>query len=275
MNTTIINLDTFASILLVACCDAVKAHPTKTPIFIHAGGKGWTPCSNLEGFVPVDPTGDLFHNFVTERGTTKVTVKAAGAFVRRNAEGLYEAFVARCTGEPETDPQETVEVAEIAPEETPAAIDAPTNDAADVEAVVAASEGNEKAAPEAAQEAVEEPITEAKEDVVTDELEAKECASEAKTDNERGAEGEKDAEAPAPFATEQPRRRGPQPMARVKFEPGAVNLRSFKGQTYEVAVLADGKRCTIDGKEFSSLSTAAKEVLGLHVSGLKFWGFVR
>ncbi len=72
----------------------------------------------------------------------------------------------------------------------------------------------------------------------------------------------------------QPKRRGPQAAARVKLAPGAVNRRLYKGQTYEVAILADGKRCTVDGKEYSSLSTAALQVLGLHVSGVKFWNFV-
>ncbi len=73
--------------------------------------------------------------------------------------------------------------------------------------------------------------------------------------------------------TERAKSRGPQAAARVKLAPGAVNRRVYKGRTYEVAILADGKHCTVDGQEYSSLSAAAFQVLGLHVSGVKFWNF--
>ncbi len=59
----------------------------------------------------------------------------------------------------------------------------------------------------------------------------------------------------------------------VKLEAGAVNSRIYKGKEYTVRILEDGKRCTVNGQEFSSLSAAALGVARQHVSGLKFWRF--
>ncbi len=61
----------------------------------------------------------------------------------------------------------------------------------------------------------------------------------------------------------------------LKPKPGAVNVRARKGKEYTVQILADGKRCSVDGQEYSSLSTAAFRMFDLHVSGVKFGQFVR
>ncbi len=59
----------------------------------------------------------------------------------------------------------------------------------------------------------------------------------------------------------------------MKMEAGAVNHRSYKGKEYTVQILADGKRCTVDGVEFSGLSMAVLRMFDLHISGVKFRGF--
>ncbi len=275
--TETIDIITFTAALTAALTVAVKAHPAKTPIFVRPDGKGWTSDSRFDGFLPVDPTGDLFHDFVVERGTVKVTKKAAGAFVRRNAESLYNDFIGRLKAaqeaaapaeqeeEPATEPEgeeaaeEAAAAADIAPAEDAPAVDGPVADNADVEPVVTDTEqaGEDEASGEdEAERPEEEPAAEQE-----DEQAAPVAAAEVQ------------AESLAP--AEQPKRRGPQAAPRVTFAPGAVNLRSYKGQVYEVRILADGKRCTVDGQEFSSLSTAALQMFELHVSGVKFWGFVR
>lgn len=56
---------------------------------------------------------------------------------------------------------------------------------------------------------------------------------------------------------------------------GATVTKEYKGTSYEVVILADGKRCTVNGTEYSSLSAAVRKVIGQQVSGQKFWGFAQ
>ncbi len=121
---------------------------------------------------------------------------------------------------------------------------------------MADTEGNEEAD---AEEGCDEPAQE-------------EAAIEGEVD---AVANEQEAEASTAPAIEQTKRRGPQALPRVKLEPGAVNVRACKGKEYTVPILADGKHCSVNGQEYSSLSTAAFRMFDLHVCGVKFWQFVR
>lgn len=84
------------------------------------------------------------------------------------------------------------------------------------------------------------------------------------------------AEAPATEAEETPAAdTNPAPNARPAVAPGVTVTKVYKGVCYEVSILADGKRCTVNGTEYSSLSTAVRKVIGQQVSGQKFWGFAQ
>ncbi len=271
-----IDYNTFAATLNAACTDAVRALPTLTPIYICVdGAKEWTDTGDYEDYHPVDPAGTFFSDFVKAKGG-KPTKKHANAFVKQYGQMLYDIFCDYVDADlTHTDAMERElaaafrkakqeakaarqgkgskadQPANVALEGDGAPVDAPTGDDADVEPIVGDAEGNTEAADEPVQE------------------EAAEVAAEA--EQEAGV-SEKVPSAPA---VEQPRKRGPQAAPRVKMEAGAVNFRNYKGKAYEVRILADGKRCTVDGVEFSSLSSAALQMFELHVSGVKFWGFVR
>ncbi len=271
--TETVNHDTFIATLTEATIAAAKAYPMLTPIYICIDdAKDWMDTGDYEDYHPIDPAGKFFYNFATARGT-KVTKKCAKSFVRQYGDALYNIFNEFHHEDlMHTDAMEvaladlfnkvlknTAKPVDVALVEADAAVDAPADDETDVEAVVADTEGNEEAA-------ADEPTQE----------EATEAAIEVEADavaNEQEAEEQEEADAPAAPAIEQPKRRGPQALPRVKLEPGAVNVRAYKGKEYTVQILADGKRCTVDGVEFSSLSTAVLRMFDLHMSGVKFWGF--
>ncbi len=290
--TETVNHDTFIATLTEATFAAAKAYPMLTPIYICIDdAKDWMDTGDYEDYHPIDPAGKFFYNFATARGT-KVTKKCAKSFVRQYGDALYNIFNEFLHEDlMHTDAMEvaladlfnkdlknTAKPVNVTLVEADAAINAPADDETDVEAIVADTEGNEEAAAEdacdePAQEAAAEAAIEAEADAVANEQEDAEEAAETEVANEQEAEQQEEAETPAAAAIEQPKRRGPQALPRVKLEPGAVNVRTYKGKEYTVQILADGKRCTVDGVEFSSLSTAALRMFDLHMSGVKFWGF--
>ncbi len=287
--TETVNHTTFIATLTEATIAAAKAYPMLTPIYINIDdAKDWMDTGDYEDYHPIDPAGKFFYNFATARGT-KVTKKCAKSFVRQYGDALYDIFneflhedlthtdamVVALADLFNKDLKNTAKPVNVALVEADAAVDAPADDETDVEAVVADTEGNEEAAAEEPcdEPAQEEAAIEVEENTVANEQEDAEEAAETEVVNEQEAEEQEEAEASTAPAIEQPKRRGPQPLPRVKLEPGAVNVRSYKGKEYTVQILADGKRCTVDGVEFSSLSTAALRMFDLHMSGVKFWGF--
>ncbi len=276
--TDTVNYNTFIATLTEAAIAAAKAYPMLTPIYISIDdAKEWMDTGDYEDFHPIDPAGKFFYNFAAARGT-KVTKKCAKSFVRQYGDALYNLFN-EFLGEDlmHTDAMEvaladlfnkdiknTAMPVNVALAEAGAAVDAPAEEDADVEPVVSVEEGNTEEETEPAQEEAAEEMVEAEQEEVVEE------AAEQPEQQE-----EAPAEEPAAPAEEQPKKRGPQAAKRVKLEAGAVNLRNYKGQVYEVVILADGKRCTVDGVEYSSLSTAALQMFDLHVSGVKFWQFIR
>lgn len=62
-------------------------------------------------------------------------------------------------------------------------------------------------------------------------------------------------------------------MSAAVLKPGTQLLREWKGRTYTVLVVEDGFE--YDGQRYTSLSTIAKVISGLHRSGPAFFGLKR
>ncbi len=185
---------TFRATLLTAFKVAAESYPAKTCIYIHADlPEQWSESTDLVAYIPIDPWGQFFSDFIKENGG-EASEKIAARFVDKYC-GLFLRFYG---------------------------------------------------------EFREADLFELGDDV---ECELYERFSKVKRVEER-------ARASRTSAKNLP-----------KLAPGAVSVRCYKGKNYEVQILDDGKACTMNGQEFSSLSAAALGVVGQHMSGLKFWRF--
>jgi hypothetical protein len=55
-----------------------------------------------------------------------------------------------------------------------------------------------------------------------------------------------------------------------RIKPGSELVRTWKGKTYRIIVMADG--FAYDGKTFASLSEIASEITGTNWNGPRFFG---
>ncbi len=186
----------FRTTLLAAFKVAAESYPTKTCIYIHADlPEQWSESTDLVAYIPIDPWGQFFSDFVKVNGGV-ASEKIAIRFVDK-----YCGLFFRIYGE----------------------------------------------------------FREADLFELGDEVERElyERFNEVKCAEER-------ARARTASAKKLPR-----------LAPGAVSVRCYKGASYEVRILADGKACTVNGRKFSSLTAAARQMFNQRVSGPRFWKFAR